>query len=211
MAFSNCFLMITRLTYLFGLWVLSALIVSCSTPPHMTIYQTETEWVDLREWPSGYPVLTNLPHPADLEATQLRELLQNIQYRQSEIFSSHMGKRRPAFSEYQLALLAMELPKAFGQALPEEVIDFRVRNDQTSHLYTKGFCFIRQNEFHLIIQELQQATYDISANQARPPTVHWEFSPQPNQRMFSPSPRSTHDFPHWIIIPISKRSSYGLP
>ncbi len=202
--------MITHMKYLVGTWVLFPLLMSCTSPPHMTIYQTETEWVDLREWPSGYPVLTNLSHPADFEATQLRELLQHVQYRQSELFSSHMGKRQPAFSEYQLALLTSELPKAFGQALPQEVIDFRVRNEQTGHLYTKGFCFIHQGEFHLIVQELQQATYDISYNQARPLTVHWEFAPQPNQRMFTPSSRSTHDFPHWIITPIFKRSSYDM-
>jgi len=193
-----------------GVMLTLILCSSCASPIHLSTYQTDTEWIDLREWPSGYPVLTNLSHPTDLEATQLRELLQNIQYRQSELFSSHMGKRHPAFSEYQLTLLASELPKAFAQALPEEVIDFRVRNDQASHFYTKGFCFIHQDEFHLIIQELQQSTYDISSNLARPPTVHWKFAPQPNQRMFTPSSRSTHDFPHWIITPISKRSSYGM-
>ena len=201
--------MIAWLKYL-GLGFLCALAMSCASPPHMTIYQTETEWVDLREWPSGYPVLTNLSHPADFEATQLREILQNIGYRQSELFSSHMGKRRPTFSDYQLALLATELPKAFGQALPEEVIDFRVRNEQTGHLYTKGFCFIHQGELHLIIQELQQATYNIYDNLPRPPTIHWEFTPQPDQRLFTPSSRSTHDFPHWIITPIFKGSSYGM-
>ncbi len=202
--------MITRLNYLFGTWALCALVMSCTSPPHMSIYQTETEWVDLREWPSGYLVLTNLSHPIDLEATKLRALLQHIQYQQSELFSSHMGKRRPAFSEYQLALLTSELPKAFGQALPEEVIDFRVRNTPDGHFYTKGFCFIYQEEFHLIIQELRQSTYDSSANFVRPSTIHWKFSPQHNQRMFAPSPRSTHDFPHWIITPIFKRSSYGM-
>lgn len=200
----------TPFQYLYGLSVLFLVTVSCSSPPHLTIYQTETEWVDLREWPSGYPVLTNLSHPADLEPSQLRELLHNIQYRQSELFSSHMGKRYPTFSEYQVVLLASELSKAFGQALPQEVVDFRVKSEETGHLYTKGFCFIYQGEFHLIVQELQQATYDISYNQARPPTIHWEFSPQPDQRMFTPSSRSSHDFPHWIIAPIFKRSSYGM-
>ena len=203
-------MMNVRLNTLLGIWVLCAFVVSCSTSAHMTIYQTETEWVDLREWPSGYPILTNFAHPADLEAAQLREILHNIQYRQSEMFSSHMGKRHPTFSDHQLALLTSELPKAFAQALPEEVIDFRVRNDQASHRYTKGFCFIHQNEFHLIIQELQQATYDSSASLARPPMIRWEFFPQSNQRMFTPSSRSTHDFPHWIITPIFKRSSYGI-
>ena len=201
--------MMIRLKYCLMLWTLCATSVSCASPPHMTIYQTETEWVDLREWPSGYPPLTNFPHPADVETAQLRDLLQHIHYRQSEFFSSRMGERHPAFTKYQVGLLTSELPKAFGQALPEEVIDFRVRTDQTSHLYTKGFCFIHQNEFHLIIQELQRATFDISASLASPPTIHWEFSPQTGQRRFTPSSRSTHDFPHWIITPIPKRSSYG--
>ncbi|MDH5428342.1 MAG: hypothetical protein OEZ57_00930 [Nitrospirota bacterium] len=198
-----------QLKYYLMLWALCATSVSCTSPPHMTIYQTETEWVDLREWPSGYPILTNFAHPADVETAQLRDLLHQIHYQHSELFSSHMGKRRPTFTDYQVTLLARELPKAFGQALPEEVIDFRVRTDQASHLYTKGFCFIHQNEFHLIIQELQRATFDISASLARPPTIRWEFSPQSTQRMFTPSSRSTHDFPHWIITPIPKRSSYG--
>lgn len=183
---------------------------SCISPIHLSIYQTDTEWVDLREWPNGYPIITNLSHPVDLEATQLRDLLEHIHYQQSELFSSHMGKRRPTFTEYQVGLLASELPKAFGQALPEEVIDFRIRNDQTRDLYTKGFCFIYQNEFHLIIQELQQPPFDISDHLARPPTIHWEFSPQTTQRTFVPSSGSTHDFPHWIITPIVTRSSYGM-
>ncbi len=194
--------MVTQLKNVFWIIVLCALVVSCTSPPHMTIYQTETEWVDLREWPSGYPTLTNLSHPTDLEPGQLRELLEHIQYKQSELFSSHMGKRHPVFSESQLTLLTPELTKAFGQALPEEVIDFRVRKEQTGHRYTKGFCFIYQDEFHLIIQELQQPTFDSSAYLARPLTIHWKFSPQRNQRMFTPSSRSTHDFPHWIITPI---------
>ncbi|MDH5563727.1 MAG: hypothetical protein OEY91_08925 [Nitrospirota bacterium] len=185
-------------------------LASCGSPVHLSIYQTETEWVDLREWPSGYPMLTNLSHPADLEAAQLRELLQNIQYRQSALFSFHMGKLHSTFSEYQLTLLASELPKAFGQALPEEVIAFRVRNEQTGHLYTKGFGFIHEQELHLVIQELQQPDFYSPNNQTGPPTVRWEFTPQTGQRRFAPRPGSTHDFPHWIITPISKRSSHGL-
>ncbi len=203
--------MITNMKYLVGTWVLFTLLMSCTSPVHMTIYQTETEWVDLRGWPSGYPVHSNLSHPADLQPRQIQDLLEHIRYRQSELFSSHMGNPHPIFSEYQLTLLTSELVKAFGQALPEEVIDFRMRNEQTSHRYTKGFCFIYQDEFHLVIQELQQATYDSSEIFARPSTHHWKFSPQHNQRMFTPSSRSTHEFPHWIITPILKRSSYGMP
>ncbi|MDH3504931.1 MAG: hypothetical protein OEM58_10455 [Nitrospirota bacterium] len=202
--------MMIRLWYLHGLWVFLFVSVSCSSPPHMTIYQTETEWIDLREWPSGYPVLTNLSHPADLGATSVREILQTIRHRQSALFSFHMGNPSPTFSEYQLTLLASELSKAFGQALPEEVIAFRVRKEKTGNLYTKGFCFIHEHQLHLVIQELQQPNFDSPANQTRPATVRWEFALQEGQRVFAPRPGSTHDFPHWLIIPIVQRSTHAM-
>jgi len=202
--------MIQRPFVMVGVMLTIILCTSCVSPVHLSIYQTETEWVDLREWPIGYPMLSNLSHPVEIESTKLREVLQNIRYRQSELFSFHMGKQHPAFSEYQLALLAAELRKAFGQALPEEVIAFRVRNEQTGHLYTKGFSFILEDELHLVIQELQQPDFDSPANQTRPPTVRWEFAPQVGQHIFAPLSHSTHDFPHWIITPIFKRSSNGM-
>ena len=203
--------MIYRTILLVSVFLAHVFLVSCSTPIHLSIYQTKTEWINLREWPSGYPVLTNLSHPADLEVVQLRELLQNIQYRQSALFSFHMGKLHSTFSEYQLTLLASELPKAFRQVLPEEVIAFRVRNEKASNLYTKGFCFIHEHELHLVIQELQQPDFYSPDNQTGPPTVRWEFTPQTGQRKFAPRPGSPHDFPHWIITPIFRRSFHGLP
>lgn len=100
--------------------------VSCSSPPHLNIYQTDTEWVDLREWPRGYPTGTKHSHPVTLEPETIREVLLKVNYQKSALFSFIMGHTRPVFSEYQLTLLSTELPHAFEQALPEEIISFQV-------------------------------------------------------------------------------------
>jgi len=199
-----------RFWFFHGLCLLLVAGVSCSSPSHMTIYQTEGEWVALREWPSGYPWLTNLSHPADFDTAQLRQLLQTIRYQQSLLFSFHMGNPHPAFSEYQLTLLASELSKAFEQALPEEVIAFKVRNKREGHLSTKGFCFIHEHALHLVIQEFHQPDFASPATQTGPPTVRWAFALQEGQRVFVSPTGSTHDFPHWLIIPIVQRSSHVL-
>lgn len=178
-------------------------LISCGSQTHLIVYQTETEWVDLREWPSGYPAISHLPHPAKVQSPQIRSLLTNIRHRQSAMFSFHMGNPQATFSDHQVNMLASQLPKAFAQALPEEVIGFRVRVTPQSHHYTAGWCFLYNGEFHLIIHELVQPEFSSPANQSGPSPIRWEFARQAGQRIFVPSIGSTHEFPHWLVISLS--------
>lgn len=186
-------------TLLLGVGLTLTFLYACGASVHLPIYQTETEWVHLQEWPSGYPVQTNLSHPTDLEPVILRNILQRIRYRQSTLFTFHMGPPQPLFSHSQLTLLASELSQAFAQALPEEVVAFRLRQNPDSTSYTTGFCFLSDHELHLVIQEREQPDYESPANQSGPPMMRWEFALQQGQRLLTYQTHSAHYFPHWLV------------
>jgi len=203
--------MMTPLAYVYGLSLLLMTSGACSAPPHLTLYQAETEWVDLREWPSGYRTGTTDSHPATLEPETIRKILLKVNYQESTLFASLMGHTRPVFSEYQVTLLSSELSRAFEQVLPEEIISFQVRNEENGNRHTKGFCFFQNNDFHLIIQELDQPDFYSQASEPRPMTIRWKFSPKEGQRLSSAHLEKNRGNPHWLIIPIKgKRSSHDV-
>jgi len=199
--------MIQRHILLMSLSLTVAVLASCGSPIHLSIYRTQTEWVDLREWPSGYPTGAKHSHPVALEPETIREVLSKVNYQKSTLFAFVMGHTRPVFSDYQVTLLSSELSRAFEQVLPQEIISFQVRNEENGNRHTKGFCFFLEHEFHLIIQELDQPDFYSQASEPRPMTSHWKFSPKKGQRLFSSHLGQKAEYPHWLIIPVRTREN----
>jgi hypothetical protein len=99
-------------------------------------------------------------------------------------------------------MLAQELSKAFGMALPQEVVAFTVADEEKPDRRTKGFTFIVGDELHLILEELRQPSYLGEQKTYQQQAHRWEFIPGHDQRLYASRPEGKGAVPHWVICPL---------
>lgn len=193
------------LSFYLGLLLFVLSCQSCSSPPHLILFNTDNEWVDLREWPVGYTPLGSHLHPFSLSSSELSGILGAVYYRESTLFSFLLGKPKRVFSEHQVSVLSNYVSKALDQALPQEVVTFHIREDGDSLRYAKGFCFILDGDFHLVIDELNKAEFQNKETGPRPNTLRSELVPQPGQRLFARRAEGKDAVAHWIVISLQQK------
>ena len=99
-------------------------------------------------------------------------------------------------------MLAQELSKAFGSALPQEVVTFTIADEVKPDRQTKGLTFIVGDELHLILEEIREPSYRGEQKTYQPQAHQWELIPGPTQRLYSSRPGGKGTTPHWIIFPL---------
>jgi len=180
---------------------------SCSSPPHLILYNTETEWVDLREWPVSYTPVGSHSHPFDLSSDEVGRILRSVYYRESILFSFVLGKPKRLFSEYQLDLLSNYLSRAFDQALPQEIVAFKIKEEKDSLRYTEGFCFRLHDDFHLVIEEFNTLDFHNKETRPQPTNSRTEFVPQKGQRLFASRSEGKGLIKNWIVISLTSEGT----
>ena len=175
-------------------------ISACSSSPHLVVYQSDQEWVDLREWPVGYPELPPRNHPYSISSDTVQQIFPSVYFRESMLFSFMMGNPKPVFTEYQVQRLAETLPQAFDQALPQEIISFQILKENNSSHYSSGFCFVEGEEFHLIVTAINIGDFQSKDYRPQPDTSRQELVPRPGQRLFSQDPDQKAQRSDWLIV-----------
>jgi len=180
------------------------MIAACTSPPHLVVYQSDKDRVDLREWPVGYPAQPPHAHPQFLSPETMQRILRSVYYRESVLFSFLLSSPKPVFTDYQIDRLTSTLPKAFGQALPQEVVAFRLQADADSTRYSSGFCFITDNALHLVVDAIRAQDFQPKGTMPQPNTTRMELVPQTGQRLFSGKNEQKGTMPNWIVIPLNE-------
>ena len=175
---------------------------SCSTYQNLVVYQSDTALIALGELSAGYPSLSPNHHPYTIEPKKLLTLLESLEYRESSLLPFSWGQPRRVFTSKQGKMLAQELSKAFGMALPQEVVAFTVADEEKPDRRTKGFTFIAGDELHLILEELRQPSYLGEQKTYQPQAHRWELIPGNNQRLYASRPEGKGTVPQWIICPL---------
>ena len=176
--------------------------MSCETHPNLVIYQSEAAWVALRELPAGYPSLGPNHHPYTIDPKKLLTLLEPLEYREGSLLPFSWGHPRKVFSVNQGKTLAQELVKAFGSALPQEVVTFTIADEEKPDRRTKGFTFIVGDELHLIIEELRRPVYQGEQKPYQQQLFQWELLPASRQRHYTSRPGGKGVISNWIIAPL---------
>jgi hypothetical protein len=177
--------------------------MSCETHPNLVIYQSEAAWVVLRELPSGYPSLGPNHHPNTISPKKILTLLESLEYREGSWLPFTSGRPRRVFTPNQAKTLAQELSKAFGSALPQEVVAFTVADDEKPDRHTKGLTFIFGDELHLVLEEIREPSYRGEQKTYQPQAHQWELLPGNSQRLYSSRPEGKGTVPYWVICPLN--------
>ncbi|THJ20949.1 MAG: hypothetical protein CAF44_010360 [Nitrospira sp. CG24D] len=130
-------------------------------------------------------------------------LLEPLQYRESSFLPFTWGHPRKVFTANQGKILAQELSKAFGSALPQEVVAFTVADEEKPDRRTKGLTFIVSDELHLILEEIREPSYRGEQKTYQPQAHQWELLPGNSQRLYSNRPGGKGTTPHWVISPLT--------
>ena len=175
---------------------------SCSTYQNLVVYQSDTALIALGELPAGYPSLGPNRHPYTIDPKKLLTLLEPLEYREGSFLPFAWVQPRRVFTMSQGKMLAQELPKALGMALPQEVAAFTVADEENPDRRTKGFTFIVGDELHLILEELRKPSYLGEQKTYQPQAHGWELIPGNSQRLYTSRPEGKGTVPHWVICPL---------
>ena len=176
--------------------------MSCETHPNLVIYQSEAAWVALRELPAGYPSLGPHHHPYTITPKKMLTLLEPLQYRESSFLPFVWGHPHRVFTANQAKTLAQELSKAFGSALPQEVVAFTVADEEKPDRRTKGLTFIVSDELHLILEEVREPSFRGEQKTYQPQAHQWELIPSHTQRLYTSRPDGKGITPYWVVSPL---------
>jgi hypothetical protein len=186
----------------FGLLLAIGSSMSCGTPPNLVIYQSDAAWVALRELPAGYPTLGPHHHPYTITPKKMLTLLESLEYRESSFLPFTSGRLLRVFTANQGKILAQELSKAFGSALPQEVVAFTIADEEKPDRQTKGLTFIVGDELHLILEEIREPSYRGEQKTYQPQAHQWELIPGHPQRLYSSRPGGKGITPYWVVSPL---------
>lgn len=176
--------------------------LSCSTPAHLAIHQSDVLSVVLRTLPARYPSLAPFHYVHVMDPTDTFAILESLNYHPGSRVLFSQGERHRVFSRHQAQLLAPELAKALNLALPHEVAAFTVSDVPQSRHRTKGLAFVHGDDLHLIIEELRTpfSHGEQSASQQR--GAQWELLPSDTQRHYVHHSGGMGTIPNWIITPL---------
>ncbi|NOT22299.1 MAG: hypothetical protein HOP22_06185 [Nitrospiraceae bacterium] len=175
---------------------------SCVSRPNLVIHQSDALSVVLREMPSGRPSLEPHNHPYRVPSNVVLEVLASLDYGEGSLLPFSQGQPRRVFSRGQAELLAPELSKALGQALPQEVAAFSVADEDRPDRLTKGLSFVLGDELHLIVDELRKPSYQGEQQPFQQPVSRWELIPGSKQRHYATRPGGKGMTTNWIITPL---------
>ncbi len=199
---------VSRPANFFHWWITSCFIlvigssVSCGTPPNLVIYQSEAAWVALRELPAGYPSLGPNHHPYTISPKKMLTLLEPLEYREGSWLPFTSGLPRRVFTPNQGKMLAQELSKAFGSALPQEVVTFTIVDEEKPDRQTKGLTFIVGDELHLILEEIREPSYRGEQKTYQPQAHQWELIPGHTQKLYTSRTDGKGITPYWVVSPL---------
>jgi len=109
---------------------------------------------------------------------------------------------RRVFTTHQAELLAPELSKALGEVLSPQVVTFSVVDEVKPDRGTKGFAFVRNDELHLIIEDLRKPWYEGEQKPYQQDVSQWELLPVDRQRHYTTRPGGKGVVTNWIITPL---------
>lgn len=175
---------------------------ACSTYQNLVVYQSDAASIALGELPAGYPSLGPNHHPYTISPEKVLTLLGSLEYREGSFLPFTWGQPRRVFTMSQEKMLAQELSKAFGMALPQEVVSFTVADEENPDRRTKGLTFIVGDELHLILEELRKPSYLGEVQPYQQTTHRWELIPGDGQRFYASSSEGKGTVPHWVICPL---------
>jgi hypothetical protein len=175
---------------------------SCSTYQNLVVYQSDAALIALGELPAGYPSLGPNHHPYTISPKGVLTLLEPLEYREASFLPFSWGQPRRVFTLNQGKTLAQELSKAFGMALPQEVVAFTVADEEKPDRRTKGLTFIVGDELHLILEELREPSYLGEQKTYQQEAHQWELIPGNSQRLYNSRPGGKGTAPHWVICPL---------
>lgn len=99
-------------------------------------------------------------------------------------------------------ILAQELSKAFGMALPQEVVAFTIADEEKPDRRTKGLTFIVGDELHLILEELRKPSYSRRAEDIPAASASMGInSGQQSEALHEPSRREGNRAPLGYLSP----------
>jgi hypothetical protein len=175
---------------------------SCQTRPKLVIHQTDTLSVVLSEIPTGYPSLVPYNHAYTIQPDKVRNILAVVQYDAGSLIPFSGKHPRHVFTRQQGELLAPAISKALSQALPQDVVEFSLADQDRPDRRTKGLVFMLNDELHLIIEELRKPVYQGEPNTYQQEVHRWELLPGDNQRHYVRRPGGKGTITNWIITPL---------
>lgn len=175
---------------------------SCETPPHLVIHQSDTATVVLREMPVGYPTLTPFHHPYTIAPKEVFDILTSLHYEAGLLLPLSRSHPRSLFTKPQAELLAPELSRALTQALPQHVTAFTITDEEKPDRRTKGLAFVRDDELHVIIEELHRLRYEGEQPTYQQPVSRWSLFTSGNHRHYARHPGGKGEAANWIITPL---------
>ncbi len=176
--------------------------LSCQVRPHLVIHQTDALIVVLRAIPAGYPSLEPYNHSYVIQPDEVLNILESVQYQAGSLIPFSGKHSREVFTRQQGELLAPAISKSLRQALPEEVVEFSLADQDRPDCRTKGLVFVLHDELHLIIEELRKPVYQGEPNTYQQPVLRWELLPSDKQRHYTSRPGGKGKITNWIITPL---------
>ncbi len=175
---------------------------SCSTRPNLVIHQSDAISIVLREMPAGYPSLEPYTHPYEIPPQVTLSILESLRYTASSALPFSQAQPRHVLTRHQAESLAPQLSKALGQALSQEVVAFSLADEEKPNRRTKGLAFVLHDELHVIIEELQQPSYQGEQKTYQQQVPKWELLPGDTQRHYASRPGGKGRITSWIITPL---------
>ncbi len=176
--------------------------LSCSTPAHLAIHQSDVLSVVLRTLPAKYPSLAPFHYAHVIDPNDTFAILESLNYHPGSRLPFSQGERHRVFTRHQAELLAPELTKALNLALPHEVAAFTVSDAQQSRRRTQGLAFVHGDDLHLIIEELRTSFSHEGQTTSQEQGSRWELLPSDTQRHYVHHSGGTGPIPNWIIAPL---------
>lgn len=139
----------------------AVLLFGCAIPhvPSRTVYEDPVNYVRLEEdagvlpeWPQGH-----YSHPAVMGTETLRTILSGLMVQEHRTAPQRWiqgeAPLTPAFTDEELALLAMQVAEGLAQAQYNERVTFYLSRPETStrRVITSGGLYVRGAELHVIL------------------------------------------------------------
>jgi hypothetical protein len=177
-------------------------IPSCTTRPNLLIHQSDSLSVVLREMPAGYPSIQPFHHPYTIQPKEILDILESLNYDAGSFLPFSRSHPRNVLTKLQAELLAPELSKALTLATPQYVTAFMITDTEKPDRRTKGLVFVVDDEFHVIIEELNRPRYEGEQKTYQQPVSRWSLRPTGKQRLYARHPEKKPAITNWIVTPL---------
>jgi hypothetical protein len=180
------------------------LLSSLSCQPHqsLVVHQSDQALVVLREMPVGYPAIPSLQHPYTIQPQKAFDILAALNYDAGSFLALSHSQPRSLLKKPQAELLADELSKALAMATSQQVTAFMITDTEKPDRRTKGLAFVREDELHVIIEELHRPRYEGEQPTYQQPVSRWRLLTSGKQRHYARHPEGKGTMTNWLITPL---------